>query len=326
MLARASLRLIGLRQCSSTRGTRAFAASIMDGKACSMKIWEEVAAESQKLSRPPGLAVLLVGARPDSKSYVSLKKKAATACGFKNLSQDLPENTTQEALVNEVRRLNNDPNVDGILVQLPLPAHIKEEEVLEAISQHKDVDGFHPYNMGLLARLGQNLRQKGSKFESKETSNVACTPLGCIELLERNGVKIAGKHAVVLGRSNIVGLPMAMLLLHKDATVQLCHSRTANLEEVCRSADIIVAAIGRAEMVKGSWVKPGAVVLDVGVNFLPDSNAKNGKRMCGDVNYAEVSKVASMISPVPGGVGPMTVAMLMRNTLANAKRNLRNQR
>jgi 5,10-methylene-tetrahydrofolate dehydrogenase/methenyl tetrahydrofolate cyclohydrolase len=318
MLARATFKHFA-------RGTRAFSAALLDGKACSTQIWDEVAAESKKLSRPPGLAVLLVGARPDSKSYVSLKKKAAVACGFKNLSQDLPENTTQEALMREVQKLNNDPNVDGILIQLPLPAHIKEEEVLEAITQSKDVDGFHPYNMGVLARLGQNLRQAGSKFESKDACNVPCTPLGCIELLERNGVKIAGRHAVVLGRSNIVGLPMAMLLLHKDATVQLCHSRTPNLEKVCQSADILVAAIGKPEMVKASWVKPGAVVLDVGVNFQKDEKSKSGKRMCGDVDFPEVSKVASMISPVPGGVGPMTVAMLMRNTLANAKRHLQSK-
>jgi len=301
---------------------RLFSAAIMDGKKCSTQVWDEVAAEVKKLPRPPGLAVLLVGSRPDSKSYVSLKKKAATVCGFRNLSQDLPESTTQQELINEVEKLNKDPNVDGILVQLPLPKHIKEEEVLEAITQGKDVDGFHPYNMGGLARLGQNLRQAGKKFEAKETCNVPCTPLGCIELLERNGVQIAGKHAVVLGRSNIVGLPMAMLLVHKDATVQICHSRTPNLEKACQAADILVAAIGKAEMVKGSWVKPGAVVLDVGVNFVPDANAKGGKRMCGDVDFEAVSKVASLISPVPGGVGPMTVAMLMRNTLANAKRNL----
>jgi len=315
MFLRASLKQLA-------KGTRSFSAGMLDGKICSTQVWDEVAAEVKLLPRPPGLAVLLVGARPDSKSYVSLKKKAATACGFQNLSQDLPENTTQEALIREVQKLNNDPNVDGILIQLPLPKHIKEEEVLEAITQRKDVDGFHPYNMGLLARLGQNLRQAGAKFEAKESCNVPCTPLGCIELLERNGVKIAGKHAVVLGRSNIVGLPMAMLLLHKDATVQICHSRTPNLEQACQAADILVAAIGKPEMVKASWVKPGAVVLDVGVNFVADATAKSGRRMCGDVDFPAVSKVASFISPVPGGVGPMTVAMLMRNTLANAKRNL----
>lgn len=305
--------------------TRGFAATIIDGKQTGQDIWKEVAEEVKGLPRQPGLAVVLVGARADSASYVSLKKKAATACGFKNKSVDLPEDISQEKLLETVTELNNDPEIDGVLVQLPLPDHMDQKLVLRSIDKNKDVDGFHPFNIGGLTRRGEELRQSKREFSAYLSSNVPCTPLGCIELLDRAGVDCNGKHAVVLGRSNIVGMPMALLLMHKNATVTVCHSRTKDIPAVCREADILVAAIGRAEMVKGDWVKPGAVVLDVGVNFLPDPKKKSGQRMCGDVDYKAVSQVASMITPVPGGIGPMTVAMLMRNTLTNAKRNLKQQ-
>lgn len=304
-----------------TRQFRCFSAVPMNGKEVHAKVIQQIAAEVKALKRPPGLAVVLVGERDDSKSYVSLKKKAALACGFFSVSANLSEKTTQEELLSVVDKLNADPMIDGILVQLPLPVHIEQKKILQAISSDKDVDGFHPTNLGRLCRQGEELRQTREKFDIKKTQNFPCTPLGCMELLESYGVDPAGKHAVVLGRSNIVGLPMAVLLLHKDATVTIAHSKTENLRELCRSADILVAAIGKAEMVKEDWIKTGAVVLDVGVSFVADKTAKSGKRICGDVAYPEVSKVASFITPVPGGVGPMTVAMLMRNTLANAKHN-----
>mmetsp|Transcript_13998 Transcript_13998/g.27146 ORF Transcript_13998/g.27146 Transcript_13998/m.27146 type:complete len:375 (+) Transcript_13998:30-1154(+) len=311
--------------CSSSPARSFATAGKIDGKGVSQEVWKEVAAEVEKLPRKPGLAVILVGDRPDSRSYVTLKHKAADACGFLNIANTLPEDVSQADLLRVVTQYNDDPNVDGILIQLPLPPHIDQKVVLRAIDRQKDVDGFHPYNLGGLARRGEELRQAKQKFQVNLSSNVPCTPLGCIELLNRYGVNPSGKHAVVLGRSNIVGLPMAMLLMHNDATVQICHSRTPNLPEACRQADILIAAIGRAEMVKGDWIKPGAVVIDVGVNFVDDASRKSGRRMCGDVDFKAAKEVASLITPVPGGVGPMTVAMLMRNTLSNAKRNVAEQ-
>jgi len=211
----------------------------------------------------------------------------------------------------------------GILVQLPLPDHINQKVILEAISVDKDVDGFHPQNVGNLARVGEELRQqRGAPFSYKVSTNNACTPLGCIELLDRSGVEMSGANVVVLGRSNIVGLPLAMMLIHRNATLTLCHSRTKNIADKCKGADIIIAAIGQPEFVKGDWIKPGAVVIDVGVNFKDAPERKSGKKMCGDVDYKAAMVNASLITPVPGGVGPMTIAMLMRNTVENAKLRL----
>ena len=209
-----------------------------------------------------------------------------------------------------VRDLNANPEVDGILVQLPLPDHIDDEEILGAVSLEKDVDGFHPLNIGRLS-----MKRRDPLF-------VPCTPKGCIELLDRSGVSIEGKRAVVLGRSNIVGLPVAMLLLHRNATITICHSRTQDLPEVVRQADILIAAVGRPEMVRGDWVNPGAVVIDVGVNAVDDPGSERGYRRVGDVAFDEASKVAAAITPVPGGVGPMTIAMLLRNTLDGALRRI----
>jgi 5,10-methylene-tetrahydrofolate dehydrogenase/methenyl tetrahydrofolate cyclohydrolase len=224
-----------------------------------------------------------------------------------SVSRHLPEDISQEELEKVITELNADKSVNGILVQLPLPSHLNEERVLQLISIEKDVDGFSPLNIGRLAQKG------------REPLFVPCTPYGCIYLLEQAGVKIEGANAVVLGRSNIVGMPAALLLIGKNATVTVCHSRTKDLPGVVRQADILIAAIGKMEMVRGDWIKPGAAVIDVGINSKPDATKKSGYRLVGDVNYDEAKEVAGFITPVPGGVGPMTIAMLMNNTLRAAK-------
>jgi 5,10-methylene-tetrahydrofolate dehydrogenase/methenyl tetrahydrofolate cyclohydrolase len=289
-------------------------AEIIDGKAIAATIRAEITIEVDELKaktgRVPGLATVLVGQRKDSQSYVRMKKKACAEVGIASFGRDLPEDVSQQDLLKIVRDLNADSDIHGILVQLPLPPHIDDEEILGAVSLEKDVDGFHPLNIGRLS-----MKRRDPLF-------VPCTPKGCIELLDRSGVTIEGKHAVVLGRSNIVGLPVSMLLLHRNATLTICHSRTRDLPGVVRSADILVAAVGRAEMVQGDWVKPGAVVIDVGVNAVEDANAQKGYRLVGDVAFDQVAQHASAITPVPGGVGPMTIAMLLRNTLDGAKRTL----
>jgi 5,10-methylene-tetrahydrofolate dehydrogenase/methenyl tetrahydrofolate cyclohydrolase len=287
-------------------------AQIIDGKAIAETVRGEVKAEVEAMraryGKVPGLATVLVGERKDSQSYVRSKKKACAEVGMASLGSDLPADISQDELLKVVRDLNANPDVHGILVQLPLPPHIDEEEILAAISIEKDVDGFHPLNIGRLS------------MKRREPLFVPCTPKGCIELLIRTGVAIEGKRAVVLGRSNIVGLPVAMLLLHRNATLTICHSRTKDLPGVVREADILIAAVGRAEMVRGDWVKPGAVVIDVGINSVDDPTNPKGYRLVGDVAFDEVKEVAAAITPVPGGVGPMTIAMLLRNTLDGAKR------
>jgi 5,10-methylene-tetrahydrofolate dehydrogenase/methenyl tetrahydrofolate cyclohydrolase len=239
-----------------------------------------------------------------------MKKKACAEVGITSFGHDVPADVSQEELLKIVQDLNANPEVHGILVQLPLPDHIDEEEILGAVSLDKDVDGFHPINIGRLS------------MKRRDPLYAPCTPKGCIELLDRMGVEIEGKRAVVLGRSNIVGLPVAMLLLHRNATLTVCHSRTKDLPGVVREADILIAAVGRAEMVRADWVKPGAVVIDVGVNAVDDPTREKGYRLTGDVAFDEVKEVASMITPVPGGVGPMTIAMLLRNTTDGAKRTM----
>jgi 5,10-methylene-tetrahydrofolate dehydrogenase/methenyl tetrahydrofolate cyclohydrolase len=286
-------------------------AKIIDGTAIAATIRGEIKAEVEamqvKYGKVPGLATVLVGERRDSQSYVRMKKKACAEVGITSFGRDLPADISQQELLQVVRDLNANPDVHGILVQLPLPDHIDEEEILSAISLEKDVDGFHPINIGRLS-----MKRRDPLF-------VPCTPKGCIELLLRTGVEIEGKRAVVLGRSNIVGLPVSMLLLHRNATLTICHSRTKDLPGVVREADILVAAVGRAEMVRGDWVKPGAVVIDVGINSVDDPTRERGYRLVGDVAFDEVKEVASAITPVPGGVGPMTIAMLLRNTMDSAK-------
>ncbi|KAL3849771.1 hypothetical protein ACJIZ3_011653 [Penstemon smallii] len=287
-------------------------ASIIDGKAIAQTIRSEIAAEVRRLSQThgkvPGLAVVIVGKRKDSQSYVTMKRKACAEVGIKSFDLDLPEEVSESELICKVHELNANPDVHGILVQLPLPKHINEEKILTEISLDKDVDGFHPLNIGKLAMKG------------RDPLFVPCTPKGCIELLSRSGISIKGKNAVVVGRSNIVGLPVSLLLLKEDATVTVVHSRTKEPESIIRQADIIIAAAGQAMMIKGSWIKPGAAVIDVGTNAVDDSSKKSGYRLVGDVDFHEACKVAGWITPVPGGVGPMTVAMLLKNTLDGAKR------
>lgn len=273
-------------------------AKILDGKAVSARVKGELREKVAKMKEKgikPGLAVVIVGNDPASRIYVNSKKKACSEIGIESFEYALAESTSEDELVELVERLNSDGRVSGILVQLPLPGHINEERVIMAIKPEKDVDAFHPVNVG--------------KIMIGNPDFMPCTPAGVMELIKESGIEIAGKECVIVGRSNIVGKPQAMLLLAKNGTVTICHSKTQNLEEVCKRADILVVAVGRAEMVKGNMVKPGAVVIDVGMNRL------EGNRLAGDVEFSSVSEVASAITPVPGGVGPMTIAMLMRNTV-----------
>jgi len=271
-------------------------ALVIDGKKISNEIKNELKLKVEKMKeegKQVTLAVVLVGDDPASKVYVANKKKACEYIGIRSLSYELPEQTSQAELLALVEKLNNDTDVNGILVQLPLPAHIDEEAVLAAISPAKDVDGFHPMNVGKLS-----IGQKGM---------VSCTPAGVIELLKRSGIGIEGKECVIIGRSNIVGKPMALLMLKENATVTVCHSRTKNLKEVAKRADILIVAMGKPRFVNKEYVKEGAVVIDVGIHR--DENNK----LCGDVDYNDVVDHVSAITPVPGGVGPMTIAMLMKN-------------
>ncbi len=287
-------------------------AKIIDGKAIAKQIQEELTEEVARLQEEhdvtPGLATVLVGSNPASQTYVRMKRKRCAEVGIHSVGHELPAEATQEEVEALVEELNADPKIHGILVQLPLPDHLDEEAVLNTISLQKDVDGFHPVNIGRLTMKG------------REPLFVPCTPAGVLELLDRSGIEIEGREAVVLGRSNIVGLPVSMLLLHRNATVTICHSRTRDLPEVTRRADILVAAVGRPEMVKGEWVKPGAVVIDVGTNRVDDPSRKRGYRLTGDVDFDEVKEHAGWITPSPGGVGPMTIAMLLNNTVTSAKR------
>ncbi|MCA9959638.1 MAG: bifunctional methylenetetrahydrofolate dehydrogenase/methenyltetrahydrofolate cyclohydrolase FolD [Anaerolineales bacterium] len=284
---------------------------IIDGKAIAEKVREEVrlgvAQMQQEHNYVPGLATVLVGEDTASATYVRSKQRTCEQLGIRSLGYHLPADTTQEALEQLVAELNANPEVDGILVQLPLPKHLNEEAVLNKIDLAKDVDGFHPVNIGRLAMKG------------RDPLFIPCTPAGCMRLLEETGVNLKGAEAVVLGRSNIVGLPMAMLLQKADATVTICHSRTKDLKAHLQRADVLIAAVGRTEMVTGDMLKPGVVVIDVGINQKDDSTAKRGYRLVGDVDFESAKEVAGAITPVPGGVGPMTIAMLMANTLRAAE-------
>ena len=275
---------------------------IISGKELSTRLKEEMAAQvatfPEKYGRVPHLVVILVGEDPGSVSYVTGKAKASEVVGIKNTTIRKPDTISEEELLGLIRELNEDDSVDGILVQLPLPKHLNETEVLLTIKPEKDVDAFHPYNVGKIMIGNHDL--------------LPCTPAGVMVLLEKSGIEVSGKKCVVIGRSNIVGKPMAMLLLHANGTVTICHSRTKELAEICREADILVASIGKPEFVRGDMVKEGAVVVDVGINRL-----ENGK-LVGDVCFAEVEPKASYITPVPGGVGPMTITMLLKNTLTAA--------
>lgn len=295
---------------------------VIDGKAIAAQIRLEIKENVASLSSQPGLAVILVGARRDSQTYVRMKKKACEECGIASFGFDYPDTATEEELLSKIQELNDDNKVHGILVQLPLPSHINENNVIEAVHPFKDVDGLHPRNTASLCST--NTHVGAEKIDWTDMSSVPfhipCTPQGCIELLVRSGVELQGKNAVVVGRSNLVGLPVAMLLMHRNATVTIVHSRTVDAANVVNKADVVVAAVGRAEMVKKEWIKEGSVVIDVGINSVDDPTAKRGYRLVGDVDYAGASEVASKITPVPGGVGPMTIAMLLRNTVNSSVR------
>ena len=282
-------------------------AKIIDGKAISAAIRAEISEEVKKMKAEkglvPGLAVIIVGEDPASQVYVRNKAKDCEETGINSIVHALPENTTEEELLALVHKLNNDDTVHGIIVQLPLPKHLNSDLIINNIDVKKDVDAFHPYKVG--------------KVMIGDYELLPCTPAGVMALLERSNIEVAGKNCVVVGRSNIVGKPQAMMLLHKNGTVTVCHSKTKNLAEICRSADILVVAIGRAKFIKGDMIKEGAVVIDVGM-----CRDENGK-LCGDVDYESAEKKASYITPVPGGVGPMTRVMLLQNTLTAAKKKIK---
>lgn len=284
-------------------------AKILDGKAVSQRVKDDLKKETEKFVKDngfaPGLAVVIVGNDPASRVYVNSKKRACEEIGYYSEEHALCESTTEEELLNLVERLNNDDKIHGILVQLPLPKHINEETIINAINPKKDVDAFHPVNVG--------------KIMIGNFDFLPCTPAGVMELIKESGISLEGKNCVVIGRSNIVGKPQAMLLLHKNATVTICHSKTKNLKEIAQTADVLVVAVGRAQMITGDYIKEGAVVIDVGMNRLEN------KKLVGDVDFESASKKASYITPVPGGVGPMTIAMLMKNTLTAAKKSAENK-
>jgi len=283
---------------------------IIDGKAFAESLRARVAGAVARVKTAhglkPGLAVVLVGTDPASEVYVRNKRRQTAECGMESIEHTLPADTAEAALLDLIARLNRDPAVHGILVQLPLPKHIDPDKVIDAIDPAKDVDGFHVINAGRLATGGQGL--------------VPCTPLGCLMLLKDRLGDLAGLEAVIVGRSNIVGKPMAALLLRENCTVTVAHSRTRDLPAVCRRADILVAAVGRAEMIRGDWIKRGAAVIDVGINRVPRPDGSGKTRLVGDVCFAEALPVAGAITPVPGGVGPMTIACLLKNTLTAACR------
>jgi 5,10-methylene-tetrahydrofolate dehydrogenase/methenyl tetrahydrofolate cyclohydrolase len=286
-------------------------AKVLDGKALAAKLRGEIAAQVAAATaagaQRPGLATVLVGEDAASALYVRNKRKACEEAGMLSFGFELPAATSQADLLALILELNLRADVHGILVQLPLPEHIDAAAVIAGISSGKDVDCLHPENVGLLAQRG------------REPRFVPCTPAGIMHLLRESGVELAGARAVVLGRSNIVGMPLSLLLINADATVTVAHSRTADLPALCREADVLVAAVGKPELVRGDWIKPGATVIDVGVNRIADASKKSGTRVVGDVAFEEASQVAGALTPVPGGVGPMTIAMLLSNTLRAAQ-------
>lgn len=287
-------------------------ATIIDGNAVAARMREKIAAEAarfkEKHGYAPGLGAVLAGDDPASAMYVRMKQRACEKVGISSVAYEVPANVSQEEVESLVSQLNEDPKIHGILVQLPLPDGIDEERVLSCVSLEKDVDGFHPINIGKLAQKG------------RQPTFTPATPTGCMVLIEEAGAKIAGANAVVIGRSNIVGMPMALMLTKANATVTICHSRTQNLPEIVKQADIVVAAIGRPNFVKGEWLKPGAVVIDVGTNKVEDPSTEKGYRWVGDVEFESAVQVAGAITKVPGGVGPMTITMLLKNTVKAAWR------
>lgn len=286
-------------------------ATIIDGKVVADRMQNGIAAQAASFKAEngyaPGLGVVLVGDDPASHMYVRMKRKACEKVGMYSVGHILPSDSTQQTIEDAVQSLNDDPLIHGILVQLPMPKHIDEERVLRLVSLEKDVDGFHPINVGLLAQKG------------REPFFTPATPTGCMVLIEEGGAQVDGANAVVIGRSNIVGMPVALMLMKANATVTVCHSRTKDIADIVRRADIVIAAIGRPEYVKGEWLKPGAVVIDVGTNKVDDATTEKGYKYVGDVEYESAIQVAGAITKVPGGVGPMTITMLLSNTLKAAR-------
>lgn len=287
-------------------------ATIIDGTLVAERMRAEIAADAARFAAqygyPPGLGVVLAGDNPASAQYVRMKKRACEAAGITSVTHTMTAETPQAEVEAAVRALNDDPKVHGILVQLPLPAGIDEQRVLSLVSLDKDVDGFHPINIGLLAMKG------------RDPLFTPATPTGCMVLLQEAGVRLEGANAVVVGRSNIVGMPVALMLMKANATVTVCHSRTRDMPDIIRQADVVIAAIGKPEFIKGSWLKPGAAVIDVGTNRIDDPTTEKGYRFVGDVEYETAKEVAGAITKVPGGVGPMTITMLMQNTVRAAWR------
>jgi 5,10-methylene-tetrahydrofolate dehydrogenase/methenyl tetrahydrofolate cyclohydrolase len=295
----------------------------IDGKVIAATIRQELKKKVSSMRHVPGLAVILVGERRDSQTYVRMKKKACEECGIASFGFDYPDTVTESELLLKIQELNNDEKVHGILVQLPLPSHINENNIIEAVHPSKDVDGLHPKNTASLCSTGTHVGAEKINWSdmSSVPFHIPCTPQGCIELLDRAGVELKGKNAAVIGRSNLVGLPVAMLLMHRDATVTIVHSKTVDAPSIVQNADVVVAAVGRAEMVKKDWIKEGAVVIDVGINSVDAPETKRGYKLVGDVDYDGAKEVAGKITPVPGGVGPMTIAMLLRNTVNSCIRS-----
>jgi 5,10-methylene-tetrahydrofolate dehydrogenase/methenyl tetrahydrofolate cyclohydrolase len=283
---------------------------LIDGLASAKEIRNQIKEEIATFDtnqKPPGLGIVMVGDRVDSATYVRMKKRACNEVGIYHEEVRLSENVSQEILLEKIHSLNKNPSIHGILIQLPLPSHIDTNKVLKSVSREKDVDGFHPENVGNLT------------LNRLEDVLMPCTPKGCIELLDKYNIQIEGKHAVVIGKSAIVGMPLSLLLLHREATVSVCHIKTQNIKAITRQADILISACGQAEMIKADWIKEGCVVIDVGINSVNDANSKRGYKIVGDVDFADVREKVSAITPVPGGVGPMTIAMLLKNTVSAFK-------
>lgn len=295
------------------------ASNLIDGKQIATdiraEIKQQVDAMIERRETVPGLAVILVGSRRDSQTYVNMKKKACAAAGILSTGYDFNEDVTQEELLSVVAKLNDDDSIHGILIQLPLPVHLDTDAILKAVAPYKDVDGLHPFNVAQL--------QLYTGEATQAPFSIPCTPLGCLELLDRSGVELQGKHCVVLGRSQLVGLPMARLLIGRDATVTIVHSKTKSPASIVQTADVVIAAVGKASLVTPSWIRDGAVVIDVGINSIDIEPVKPGGKtykLVGDVDFASVAPKCKKITPVPGGVGPMTIAMLLKNTLNSCQR------
>lgn len=285
---------------------------ILDGKKVSQIIKNNLKNRITNLKRKPGLGIILVGDRPDSKIYVKIKKKNCNLIGIKNFDVKLPENITKEKLIYEIKKMNDNNEIDGILVQLPLPKHLNQIEILSNISIHKDVDGFHTTNMGYLVQ------------NNIENSSVPCTPIGCLKLLDYYNIKIKGKDVVVIGKSQIVGLPLALLLLHREATVTICHSNTKNITDYTKKADILLVACGVPHLIKEQDIKKDVIIIDIGINKIIDIKNKRGYRIVGDVDYEGVFNKVKAITPVPGGIGPMTIAQLLTKTVELSMKNKKN--